>query len=105
MRIQEVVSVSHDKVSSTNQRSSQHGYRINPRPTLRSGATVWRPRLIPDPSYPYLFVSRWGDPYNTPSMSRLMEKMVWTFTQDRQGGPVAINPHAIRSFWVTPMTI
>jgi hypothetical protein len=36
---------------------------------------------------------------------RFVEKMVWTFTQDRPGGPVAINPHAIRSFWVTQMTI
>jgi hypothetical protein len=61
--------------------------------------------LIPDPSYPYLFVSRWGDPYTTPTMSRLFEKTIWTFTQDRPGGPVAINPHAIRSLWVTQMTI
>jgi hypothetical protein len=61
--------------------------------------------LIPDPSYPYLFVSRGGDPYNTPSMARLVERTVWTFTQDRPGGPVAINLHAIRSFWVTQMTI
>jgi hypothetical protein len=97
--------VSPDKVSWTDQRSFHHGDRFNPRPTLRSGATVWRPRLIPDPSYLYLFASRGGDPYNTASMRRLVEKMVWTFTQDRTGGPVAINPHAIRSFWVTQMTI
>jgi len=59
---------------------------------------VWRPRLIPDPIYPYLFISRWDDPYKTPAMTRLVERTVWTFTQDRPGGPVAINPHAIRSF-------
>lgn len=74
-------------------------------PQLQEWLTVWRPRLITDPGYPYLFASRWGDPYNTASMSRLVEKMVWTFTQDRPGGPVAINPHAIRSFWVTQMTL
>jgi len=74
-------------------------------PQLQEWLTIWRPRLIPDPSYPYLFVSRWGDPYNTPTMSRLFEKTIWTFTQDRPGGPVAINPHAIRSLWVTQMTI
>ena len=34
-----------------------------------------------------------------------MEKTVWTFTQDRPGGPVAIDPNAIRSFRVMPMTI
>jgi hypothetical protein len=61
--------------------------------------------LIQDPSYPYLFASRGGDPYNTPSMSRLVERTVWTFTQDRPGGPVAINPHAIRSLSGTQMTI
>jgi hypothetical protein len=95
-------------------RAGRHQRRINkwiesfPRsllPQLDEWLTIWRPRLIRDPSYPYLFASRWGDPYNTPSMSRLVEKMVWTFTQDRPGGPVAINPHAIRSFWVTQMTI
>jgi hypothetical protein len=95
-------------------RAGRHQRRINkwdesfPRsflPQLDEWLTIWRPRLITDPSYPYLFASRWGDPYNTPSMSRLVEKMVWTFTQDRPGGPVAINPHAIRSFWVTQMTL
>jgi hypothetical protein len=95
-------------------RVGRHQRRINkwdesfPRsllPQLQEWLTVWRPRLIPDPSYPYLFVSRWGDPYNTPSMSRLVERTVWAFTQDRPGGPVAINPHAIRSFWVTQMTL
>jgi hypothetical protein len=95
-------------------RSRRHQRRINkwdesfPRsllPQLDEWLTVWRPRLITDPSYPYLFASRWGEPYNTPSMSRLVEKMVWTFTQDRPGGPVAINPHAIRGFWVTSMTL
>ena len=65
----------------------------------------WRPRFNTNPNYPHFFVSRGGDPYNTPSMSRLVEKMVWTFTQDRPGGPVATNPHAIRSLWVTQMTI
>jgi hypothetical protein len=67
--------------------------------------TLWRPRLIKDPAYPFLFVSRWGDPYNTPTMSRLMEKTTWAFTQDRPGGPVAINPHRIRSIWWTSMVI
>src|SRR6266511_6106758 len=83
-----IVSVSHDKVSWTDQRSLHHGDRFTPRPTLRSGVTVWRPRLITDPSYLYLFASRGGDPYNTASMSRLVEKMVWTFTQERPGGPI-----------------
>jgi hypothetical protein len=74
-------------------------------PQLDEWLTIWRPRVIPDASYPYLFVSRWGDPYDTPTMAGLVERTVWTFTQDRPGGPVAINPHAIRSFWVTQMTI
>jgi hypothetical protein len=95
-------------------RAGRHQRRINkwdelfPRsllPQLQEWLTLWRPRLIPDPSYPYVFIGRWGEPYDTPSMSRLVERTVWTFTQDRPGGPVAINPHAIRSFWVTQMTI
>jgi hypothetical protein len=95
-------------------RAGRHQRRINkwdelfPRsllPQLQEWLTLWRPRLIPDPSYPYVFIGRWGEPYDTPSMSRLVERTVWTCTQDRPGGPVAINPHAIRSFWVTQMTI
>jgi hypothetical protein len=72
---------------------------------LNDWLTLWRPRLIRDPDYPFLFVSRWGDPYNTPTMSRLMEKLTWTFTQARQGGPVAMNPHRIRSIWWTSMCV
>jgi hypothetical protein len=33
-------------------------------PQLQEWLTVWRPR----PNFPYLFASRGGDPYNTPSM-------------------------------------
>jgi hypothetical protein len=54
-------------------RSRRHQRRMNtwdesfPRsllPQLQEWLTVWRPR----PNFPYLFASRGGDPYNTPSM-------------------------------------
>jgi hypothetical protein len=70
---------------------------------LEEWLTIWRPQLIKDPDYPFLFVSRWGDPYNTPMVSRLIEKTIWAFTQDRDGGPVAMNPHQIRHIWWTSM--
>jgi hypothetical protein len=72
---------------------------------LQEWLTIWRSRLITDPEYPFLFVSRWGDPYNGTTVSRLIEKTTWSFTQDRQGGPVAMNPHRIRSIWWTSMVV
>jgi hypothetical protein len=39
------------------------------------------------------------------SGDRAGTKQVDAITQDRPGGPVAINLHAVRSLWVTQMTI
>jgi hypothetical protein len=36
-------------------------------------------------------------------MTEMIEVTTWTFTQDRPGGPVAINPHQIRTLFATQM--
>jgi hypothetical protein len=66
--------------------------------------TVWRPRITA-PGCPYLFVNSRGKPFTDSKMVELIEGTTWTFTQDRVGGPVAINPHQIRILWASQMVL
>jgi hypothetical protein len=71
---------------------------------LKEWLTRWRPRIAA-PDCPYLFVNSRGKPFNAAKITEMIETTTWTFTQDRPGGPVAINPHQIRTLFGTQMVL
>jgi hypothetical protein len=74
-------------------------------PVLDEYLHLWRPKIIPSPDFPYLFCNSRGRLYRTSLMTGLIEATTWEFTQGRAAGPVAINPHQIRSLWGSQMAI
>jgi integrase len=63
---------------------------------------IWRPRLARAES-PYVFLNRNGNPYIPTLLTNLIGKTTWRYTQDRDGGPVAIPAHRIRTIWTSEM--
>jgi integrase len=63
---------------------------------------IWRPRLDTNKS-PYVFLNRYGKPYIPTILTNLIGKTTWRYTQDRDGGPVAVPAHMIRTIWTSEM--
>jgi hypothetical protein len=71
---------------------------------LEEWLTRWRPRIAA-PDCPYLFVNSRGKPFGASQMVEMLEWTTWNFTQDRAAGPIALNPHQIRTLWGTQMVL
>jgi hypothetical protein len=74
-------------------------------PLLDEYLTVWRPKIIPSPDFPYLFCNSRGRPYPSAALTEMIKSTTWEYTHDRLGGAVALNPHQIRSLWASQMAI
>jgi hypothetical protein len=49
------------------------------------------------------YTSRYGKPYIPTILTNLIGKTTWRYTQDRDGGPVAVPAHMIRTIWTSEM--
>ena len=75
-------------------------------PLLEEWRERWRPRLLlTSPDQPYLFLNSRGHQWTEGVLRQLMERTTLEFTAECPGGPLAINPHQIRSLWATQMVI
>ncbi len=63
---------------------------------------IWRPRLARAES-DYVFLNRYGQPYTPTVLTNLIGKTTWRYTQERDGGPVAVPAHNIRTIWTSEM--
>jgi hypothetical protein len=57
--------------------------------------TVWRPLLVADSQWPFVFVNIAGKPHNLDSFADAILRTTWKFTG------IAVNPHTIRDIWAT----
>jgi Phage integrase family len=73
-------------------------------PQLEEWLTRWRPRIAA-PDSPFLFVNSRGQPFTGPKTTEMLEWTTWNFTQERAAGPIALNPHQIRTLWGTQMVL
>jgi hypothetical protein len=74
-------------------------------PRLHEWLTVWRPRLVPSPDFPYVFCSANGTPILRDSLTIVMKRHLGMFTASMPGGPYLITPHMLRVLWTTQMLI
>jgi hypothetical protein len=75
-------------------------------PLLEEWRERWRPRLLlTSPDQPHLFLNSRGHQWTEGVLRQLVERTTLEFTAERPGGPLAINPHQIRSLWATQMVI